>query len=89
MLARKRAAAAKARSEKARVTHAAKIAAKATYAPEPPHEGRPSRKSTRKSAHRVKPDSSFSLRESLQKGSPESRARRARAKSVRARGSKR
>src|SRR4051794_503680 len=60
---------------------------KATYAVEPPHEGKPSRKSTRKSANRSKSDTNFNLRESLQKGSPEARARRSRAKAVRTRGS--
>ncbi|HVY44907.1 MAG TPA: hypothetical protein VHB21_03470 [Minicystis sp.] len=60
---------------------------KATYAIEEPRAGRPTRKSTRKSANRSKPDASFNLREQLQKGSPEARARRSRAKTARPRGS--
>jgi hypothetical protein len=60
---------------------------KAVYAAEPPHEGRPSRRSTRKTVNRSKPDTGFTARESMQKGSPEARARRAKAKGVRARGS--
>jgi hypothetical protein len=60
--------------------------AKATYALEPTSGKRPSRKSTRKSANRAKPDTNFNLREEMQKGSPEQRARRARAVASRARG---
>lgn len=48
---------------------------KASYALEPPREGRPSRKSTRKSANRSKPDTNLNLRETRQKTSPEARAR--------------
>ncbi len=47
---------------------------------------RVSRKSTRKSANRAKPDTNFNLRESLQKGSPSARARKARARTVHVRG---
>jgi hypothetical protein len=52
---------------------------KATYALEAEREGRPSRKSTRKSANRSKPDSGLNIREQLQKTSPEARARKSRA----------
>jgi hypothetical protein len=54
--------------------HAAR---KATYALEAPAEGRPSRKSTRKSANRAKPDANLNLREMREKSSPEARARKA------------
>lgn len=47
--------------------HAAK---KATYALEE-SKGRPTRKSTRKAANRMKPDAGLNRREELQKGSPE------------------
>lgn len=60
---------------------------KATYAIEAPREGRPSRKSTRKSANRSKPDTNFNLREQQQKGSPEARFRKSRARTSRVRGS--
>jgi hypothetical protein len=60
------------------------VADKATYALEAPAaDGRRSRKSTRGSANRAKPDTNFNLRESLVKGSPEARFRRARAKKTR------
>jgi hypothetical protein len=52
---------------------------KATYALEDTGSAKPSRKSTRKSANRAKPDASLNVRETLQKGSPESRFRRAKA----------
>jgi hypothetical protein len=52
---------------------------KATYALEPEREGRPSRKSTRKSANRSKADSRLNIREQIQKTSPDARARKARA----------
>ena len=66
------------------------VAAHATYALEPPAaNGRRSRKSTRGSANRAKPDTNFNLRESLVKGSPEARFRKARAKNLRVRGSTR
>jgi hypothetical protein len=61
----------------------------AAYAFESPAaDGRRSRKSTRSSANRSKPDTNFNLRESLVKGSPEARFRKARAKNTRVRGSK-
>jgi len=64
------------------------VANKATYALESPAaDGRRSRKSTRGSANRAKPDTNFNLRESLVKGSPEARFRKARAKKTRVRGS--
>jgi hypothetical protein len=85
--ARKRATAKTASGTKVRRAKG-RTAEKATYAYEAPREGKPSRKSTRKSANRSKPDAGFNLRESLQKGSPESRARRSLAKASRARGSK-
>jgi hypothetical protein len=54
---------------------------KATYALEESTAGaKPSRKSTRKSANRAKPDTNLTLRESLQKGSPEARYRKTSAK---------
>ncbi len=53
---------------------------KATYALEETNGKRPSRKSTRKSANRSKPDAALNAREQLQKGSPEQRARKARAR---------
>jgi hypothetical protein len=63
-------------------------AAHATYALEAPAaDGRRSRKSTRGGANRAKPDTNFNLRESLVKGSPEARFRKARAKKTRVRGS--
>ena len=61
-------------------------ARKATYALEAPREGRPSRKSSRKSANRSKPDSALNITESVRKGSPEERYRRARARTLRPRG---
>ena len=86
--ARKRADSAK-RGKVARkpARKAGRVAAKATYAYEAPRPGKPSRKSTRKSANRAKADASFNQRESLQRGSPEARARRARVQASRARGS--
>lgn len=65
--------------------HAAK---KATYALEAPVAAgtRPSRKSTRKSANRAKPDADLTLREQLVKGTPENRFRKAHAKQSRVRG---
>ena len=49
---------------------------KATYALEAPREGRPSRKSTRKSANRSKPDTNLTLRATNQAVSADARARR-------------
>ena len=63
------------------------VGKKATYAEEPKREhGPPSRKSSRKSANRSKPDSNLNLREEMQKGSPESTFRKTRAKRSRVRG---
>ena len=62
---------------------------KATHALEPDRRGRPSRKSTRKSANRAKPDTNLNLREDLQKGSPEARFRKADAGAGRVRGNPR
>jgi hypothetical protein len=50
--------------------HAAR---KATYALEESAGKRPSRKSTRKSANRAKPDASFNRREEMQRDAPEER----------------
>ncbi len=62
-------------------------ASKATYAIEPTQPGkRPSRKSTRASANRVKPDASFNRREEAAKTSPDSRYRKERARQKRVRG---
>jgi hypothetical protein len=61
---------------------------KAVYADEAQAEkGQPSRKSTRKSANRSKPDSSLTRREGAQKTSADNRYRKAAAKSSRVRGS--
>jgi len=66
----------------------ARAAEKATYAlEEQSPEGRRSRRSTRDSSNRAKPDASFNLVEQIRKDSPESRFRKARARSQRARGS--
>ncbi len=69
-------------------THPTKHAArKATYAFEPtPVTARPSRKSTRGSANHAKPDTNLNLREERQKGSPETRFEKARAKRTHVRG---
>jgi hypothetical protein len=69
----------------------ARIAKKATYALERGQAKRPSRKSTRKSAHRSKTDAGLVGREELRTTSPEARfARsRARAKGVKGRTSPR
>jgi hypothetical protein len=65
-------------------THAEK---KASYARELPAEGsQPSRKSTRKSANRSKPDTNLILRESRKNRSPEARFRKSAAQSKRVRG---
>ena len=53
---------------------------KATYALEDVTSAKPSRKSTRKSANRAKPDANLNARETLRKGSPESRFRKAHAR---------
>ena len=64
-----------------------RTAGKATYAYEPPRAGKPSRKSTRKSANRAKPDVGLTATEATKKGSPEARFRKARARATRVRGS--
>lgn len=83
--ARKRAAAKKPRADKLGAPHENKKAGrKASYAAEaPPKTGRPSRKSTRKSANRSKPDSNLNLREERKKTAPDARFRKARAKATR------
>ena len=59
----------------------------ATYAYEAPSaDGQRSRKSTRGSANRAKPDAAFNAREELVKGSPTSLYRKQRAKIARVRG---
>lgn len=64
-----------------------RVAKKATYALEESTGGaRPSRKSTRKSANRAKPDAALTRREAGQKGSPESRYAKTRARATKARG---
>jgi len=70
---------------KKRVT---RTAAKATVAVEERGEKRPSRKSTRGSANRLKSDTNLVLREERAKTSPENRYRKQRARSSRVRGSK-
>jgi hypothetical protein len=65
----------------------AHVRAKATYALETTPTGqRASRKSTRASANRAKPDSGFNLTEEKKKASPQARARKAQAKRSRVRG---
>src|SRR5690242_6141841 len=57
--------------------------AKASYARETPSpRGRVSRKPTRASANRAKPDTNLNLREERDKRSPENRFRKARARSA-------
>ena len=87
--ARKRAKAKKSRAEKFGAPHPSGHAgAKASYALEvPSKKGRSSRKSTRSSANRSKPDTNLNLREEITKRSPETRFRKARAKASRVRGS--
>jgi hypothetical protein len=75
------------RATKGRHAGPSAVANKATYTLESPAaDGRRSRKSTRGSANRSKPDTNFNLREALVKGSPEARFRKARAKNTRVRG---
>jgi uncharacterized protein len=87
--AKKRAKAKKTRAGKLGASRErTRVASKATYAREvPTGGGRPSRKSTRSSANRVKPDANLNLREERQKGSPENLFRKSRARSARVRGS--
>jgi hypothetical protein len=89
VLARKKAKKAAEGAGRERKTEATRRARKATYEIEPHAPGkRPSRKSTRGGANRVKPDAPFNRREELTKGSPESRAGRSRARTRRVRGSR-
>lgn len=69
-------------------TRAKKTAGKkASYAlEEVKPNARPSRKSTRKSANRSKPDTAFNLTEQLKKGSPETRFAKSKARTTRVRG---
>lgn len=62
----------------ARTRETKRAGRKATYALEEGTVGRPSRKSTRKSANRSKPDASLNAREQLKKNSPAARYRKAR-----------
>lgn len=63
---------------------------KAAYALEETEPGkRPSRKSSRKSANRAKPDTSFNLIEEIRKGSPKARFEKASARDCRPRSSPR
>jgi hypothetical protein len=57
-----------------------RVAKRATYALETGAGKRPSRRSTRASANRAKPDASFNLTEQLERCSPEARFRRSRAR---------
>ena len=86
---KKRAKAKKMRAEKLVAPHETKHAGKkASYALETtPAKGRPSRKSTRSSANRAKPDTNLTLREGRAKGSPEARYGKSRARTSRVRGS--
>jgi hypothetical protein len=86
--ARKRKKARKTRAEKLGAPHEMKHAGKkASYAREVPSaEGRSSRKSTRSSANRAKPDTNLNLREEREKGSPENRFRKAKTRGARVRG---
>lgn len=63
----------------------ARAGRKATYAQEEHGTARPSRKSTRASANRAKPDANLNLREERAKTAPTNRFRKAHAKRVRAR----
>jgi hypothetical protein len=60
--------------------------AKATHALEVTTSGRPSRKSTRASANRVKADAPMNLTEEFRKGAPRAVARNAQARRERVRG---
>jgi hypothetical protein len=88
--AKKRAKARKTRAEKLGKPHESGHAgAKASYAREAPSiGGRASRKSSRSSANRSKPDTNLNLREERDKRSPENRFRKARARGSRVRGSR-
>jgi hypothetical protein len=86
--ARKRKKARKTRAEKLGAPHETKHARKkATYALEAPTaEGQSSRKSTRSSANRAKPDTNLNLREVRRNGSPENRFRKDKTRGSRVRG---
>lgn len=58
------------------------------YALEDSATGKPSRKSTRRSANHVKPDSNLKRRQTRAVTSPESRARRAKASATKTRGAR-
>ncbi len=59
-----------------------RAARKASFALEDSTTGRPSRKSTRKSANRAKPDSNLKRRQTRATRSPEARAAKSKAKSA-------
>jgi hypothetical protein len=59
--------------------HPTRVESKAAFAYEPTPDGRPSRKSTRRGANRVKPDSNLRRRQTRATSSPESRAAREQA----------
>ena len=85
--AKKRAKAKKTPAQKAAPHENKHAGAKASYALEAPSKtGRASRKSTRKSANRAKPDTNLTLREERRKRSPDTRARKAKARVSRVRG---
>lgn len=84
--AKKKKSAKKAPKRKARVT---RTAAKASYALEEHGTKRPSRKSTRGSANRIKPDAGFNITEEVRRGSPERKHDRAAARAKHPRGKKR
>ena len=88
--AKKRAKARKTRADKLSAPHENVHAGKkASYArEEPAADGRKSRKSSRSSANRSKPDTNLTLREQRAKSSPEARFRQAKARASRVRGSK-
>ena len=87
--AKKRAKAKKTRAEKLSTPHDNVHAAeKASYAREAPAaDGKKTRKSSRSSANRAKPDTNLNLREQRAKASPEARFRKAKARASRVRGS--
>jgi hypothetical protein len=66
--------------------HAGRKATYALEATEAPEGGRPSRKSTRKSANRAKADAGLTGREQLVKGSPENRYAKGKSRATRVRG---
>lgn len=86
--ARKRNKARKTRAEKLGSVHETRRAGKkASYAKEAQStHGQPSRKSTRSSANRAKPDTNLNLREERRKSSPKNRFRKAKVRGSRVRG---